>query len=283
MPQQHIHPAALFGKSPVPPGASSAQASALGIELREIFVRQAHREPRAEQKAPGPSELGTECDRMAVSKMAGIPTTWHGIDPWPSIVGLALDAWLKRYFQNENRLNGFQRWITDGRSAAHPRYPGTFDVYDTVTFTLIDMKAQGDSTRAKLMQPEGPGPRYRGQLLLYARGWRLAGWRVDRVAIVSLPRTKSSLREMYVWDMPLTRDTDEETDRLLLAIEARRHAAQLVQGGQLPIEQITRKPGEECSFCSWYRPESARDGDFTRGCPGHSAPADALPFAPRTA
>jgi hypothetical protein len=213
-----------------------------------------------------------------VSKLAGIPETWHGVDPWPSIVGLALDEYLKTYFRNENALSGYQRWICDGRVAAHPRYPGTSDVYDTVTYTVIDMKAQGDSTRAKLMGPDAPGQRYYIQLLHYAQGWRNAGWRVDRIAIVSLPRTKSSLAEMYVWDKFLTPEDDAALARNLIQIEARRHAAQLVMNRQLPLDQVKRTSGFMCGLCSWYRPESARDGDFTRGCPGHSVSDDAQPF-----
>jgi len=274
--QQHIHPAALFGHQPTPPGGSSLWAANYGEELRKLFVRQAHREPRSVQRAPGPSEMAVECDRQLVSKMAGIPETWHGLDPWASIVGLALDAWLKRYFDNENLLHDptgqFKRWLTDLRVAAHPRYPGTMDVYDAVTFTACDMKAQGPTTSARLRSPAGPGPRYLGQLLLYSRGLRLAGYRVDRIAIISLPRTKSSLAEMYVWEKFLTPADDEETDRILLRAEVRRQAAQMVLSGQIPIEQIKRTPGYDCGFCSWYRPESAKDGG--KGCPGHSAPAD---------
>ena len=210
------------------------------------------------------------CDRAVVSKMAGEAETGHTGDPWPSIVGLALDAWIKRYFANENRLNGYDRWLTDVRVYPHPLYPGTLDLYDTVTYTVIDLKALGVSTAAKLAR-SGPSPRYKNQVLLYAWGMRLAGYRVDRVAIVSLPRTKSFLADIYVWDHVLTEEDDLAVIELLQRTEARRRAAQMVLSQQLPIEAVQRTPdGESCHFCGFFRIEAAHDGG--PGCPGDRAP-----------
>ena len=270
MSDRHVHPAALFGHQPAVPGGSSHAAAQAGWEIRDILVRQSHREPRSVQRDPGPSELGVICDRQVVAKMAGEAETGHTADPWPSIVGLALDAWLKQYFRNENRLNGFDRWLTDIKVRPHPLYPGTLDLYDTVTYTVLDLKAQGASTAAKL-RSGGPSPRYFNQVRLYAWGMRLAGYRVDRVSIVSLPRTKSFLSEIYVWDHVLTEADDLAVIELLQRTEARRHAAQLVTSGQLPIGQVQRTPdGEECHFCDYFRVEAAHDGG--PGCPGDRAP-----------
>jgi len=129
---------------------------------------------------------------------------------------------------------------------------------------------QGASTAAKL-RSGGPSPRYFNQVRLYAWGMRLAGYRVDRVSIVSLPRTKSFLSEIYVWDHVLTEADDLAVIELLRRTEARRHAAQLVLSRQLPIGQVQRTPdGEECHFCDYFRVEAAHDGG--PGCPGDRAP-----------
>ena len=40
------------------------------------------------------------CDRQVVSKMCGEPVTNHVADPWPSVVGTAVHAWLAEKFDN---------------------------------------------------------------------------------------------------------------------------------------------------------------------------------------
>jgi hypothetical protein len=262
----------FFGHEPAMPGGSSPWASAYGRDLRDAIIRQARRQPRSVQRSLGPSELGAECDRQVVSKMCGEPVTNNVSDPWPSVVGTAVHAWLAEKFGNENRLNGQARWLTEASVLPHPLYRGTSDIYDTATQTVVDWKVLGPTSLAKLQGPQGPPQRYVIQLLLYAWGWRNAGFPVTRVAIAGLPRTAPSLAEMYVWDRFLTPDDDQTVIGILQLTEARRATAQLVLSGQLQIGQVRRVPGsDECFFCNFYRPETVRDGG--PGCPGHSAPA----------
>jgi hypothetical protein len=269
----------FFGHTPVPPGGSSAWAAGYGRDLRDVIVRQAHRQPRSVQRHLGPSELGAECDRQVVSKMCGEPVTNHVSDPWPSVVGTAVHAWLAEKFDNENRLNGRVRWLTEEKVMPHPLYPGTSDVYDVAEQAVVDWKILGPTSLAKLQAADGPPQRYVIQLLLYAWGWRNHGFPVRRVAIAGLPRTAPSLAEMYVWDRFLTPADDQAVIEILQLTEARRAVARMVLGGQLPISQVKRTPGgDECYFCNFYRPETARDPSIP-GCPGHSAPASWQPPA----
>jgi hypothetical protein len=80
------------------------------------------------------------CDRQVVGKFAGEPVTNHVADPWPSIVGTAVHAWLAEHFSLENGLNGYDRWITEKRVSPHPLYPGTADLYDGVEELVCDWK-----------------------------------------------------------------------------------------------------------------------------------------------
>ena len=263
-----------FGRSPVAPGASSTWGASLGRDIRDIIVRQAHRLPRTVQRRLGPSELGAECDRQVVAKLTNQPVTNHTSDPWPSVVGTAVHALLAQFFDNENALNGTMRWLTEKRVHPHPDYPGTSDVYDAAERAVIDWKILGPTSMAKLRRPEGPPQRYVAQILLYAWGWRNAGFDVKRVAIAGLPRTAPSLADMYIWDRYLTPDDDQLVIEVLQRTEARRWVAQLVLSGQMTIGQVPRTPGaDSCFWCAEYRPEAARDGDYEHGCPGHSAPA----------
>ena len=271
-----VSPAEFMARTPAPTGGNSPWASGYGYDLRDVIVRQAHRQPRSVQRHLGPSELGSPCPRQIVSKLCGpgvASYTNHVADPWPSVVGTAVHAQLAQFFENENQLNGTKRWYTETRVHPHPLYPGTSDVYDAVEKCVTDWKIQGPTSMAKIRSREGPSRQYKAQVLLYAWGWRNAGFEVRRVAIASMPRTGRSLSGMYVWEKVITPEDDLFVAGILHEVEALRYVAQLVLSGRMPIAQVRRVPGDECVWCPFYRPESARDGDYEHGCPGHSAPA----------
>lgn len=132
----------------------------------------------------------------------------------------------------------------------------------------------GPTSMAKVQSAEGPPWHYIVQLLLYAHGYRKLGLPVRRVVLAAWPRTGSSLDSMYCWERPYEPARDDAIVASTLQLTAaRRRVAQAVMAGQLRIEQVPRTPGDECYFCPFYRPQSARDGG--PGCPGQSAPAPA--------
>src|SRR5215831_11257485 len=98
---------------PAMAGGNTPFAAMYARELREIIVRQAHRDPRSVQRELGPSEVGHICHRLVVGKMAGEPVTNHVSDPWPSIVGRAVHAWLAEKFLLENTTSKKARWLTE--------------------------------------------------------------------------------------------------------------------------------------------------------------------------
>src|SRR6202012_5267972 len=101
---------------------NSSWAQRYSQELREVVVRYADRLPRNVQRHLGPSELGHLCDRQLVGKMAGVSlgsgNSNHMHDPWASIVGTAIHAFLEEAFKWEDStlsgLNG-HRWFTEKR------------------------------------------------------------------------------------------------------------------------------------------------------------------------
>jgi len=102
-----------------PLNGSSAWASRYAGELRRVVVEHAARAPRTLQVALGPSEIGHECDRQVVGKMAGLPVTNHVTDPWPSIMGTAGHAWLADAFSADNARHGL-RWVPEQRVEPAP-------------------------------------------------------------------------------------------------------------------------------------------------------------------
>lgn len=256
---------------PAMAGGNTAWAARYARELREIAIRQANRQPRNVQRTLGPSELGHICHRQIVSKMSGQQKTNHVADPWPSIVGTAVHAWLADKFRNENAINGVIRWVPEVRVTPDPLYPGTADLYDAYEKALVDHKVLGPTTMSEVQSAGGPPWHYVVQLLLYAQGYRNLGLRVDRVVLAAWPRTAPTLDSMYCWERPYEPARDDEIIRQVLALTAlRRQVAEQVLAGQMPIEAVPRTPSKDCYFCFVYRPQSALDGG--PGCPGHSLP-----------
>lgn len=245
-------PADYMATAPTLPNGNTAWASLYAHELTEIIKRQAHRQPRSMQSHLGPSEIGDECDRKIVGKLAGEPVTNHVVDPWASIVGTAVHAWLAEKFGLENQLNGLAipRWLTEQRVSPHPSYPGTADLYDTAYRACVDWKVLGPTSMAKVRRPEGPPVRYQVQLLLYALGYRNLGLPVNRVVLAALPRTEPSLDAMFVWEHQYSATDNVVIEAVLGKTAIRRQIADQVLAQRIPISAVPRTPSDDgCYFC----------------------------------
>lgn len=146
---QPARPAHRSRREPALTGGNSAWAVAYGQVLKEAVTRYAERLPRSVQRHLGPSELGHECDRLLIGKMAGVPRLNFMTDPWASIVGTAIHAFMEEAFNWDNADRGGQRgghprWRTEYRVTPDPGafrpHPGTADLYDFETLSLIDHK-----------------------------------------------------------------------------------------------------------------------------------------------
>jgi hypothetical protein len=261
--------------APAPLNGSSPWSARYASELRRVVTEHAERSPRNLQLQLGPSEVGVACDRQVVGKMAGLAKTNHVSDPWPSIVGVAVHAWLAEAFAEDNRRRGLIRWVPEQRVVTHPDtsliHPGTGDLYDAVEQAVGDHKVLGESTAAKVRSVGGPPRKYVVQLLLYGEGFRRLGLPVRRVALIVWPRTGSSLDGLYVWDREHGSADDELLDEVFRVTRVRQQLAVEVHSGRLSINHIPLTPdNDECFFCPFYRPQSARDGG--PGCPGTVSP-----------
>jgi hypothetical protein len=257
---------------------SSPWAARYAIELKRVFLEHAARAPRTLQQHLGPSELGVECDRQVVGKMAALPTTNHVADPWPSIVGTACHAWAEGAFTADNMRAGVLRWLTEHKVTPHPDHPGTADLYDGFEQAVVDHKFLGESSMAKVRK--APPRKYRRQLLLYGLGYLKLGLPVKRVVLAAYPRTAASLDGLYVWEYdvdgkpyPFTDEAGQLTAPVLAELEdtfsettKRRAMADELLAGRIRFEDVPASPSDsECYFCPLYRP-SARPGE--PGCRG---------------
>lgn len=236
-------------------------AVAIASELRQIVGDAAANAPRTLQQHLGPSELGVPCDRQIVHKLLALPDTNHVTDPWPSIVGTAVHAWMDEVF----RAQPGQRWHSERRVTPMEGHPGTADLYDAQHQRVIDHKCLGTSTHDKL-RTQGPPRHYFVQLLLYALGYIRAGFPVTSIAIAAWPRTGSSLSGLYVWHHVITAADWQLIEQVISETKTRKDYAALVSAGAITIDQVPRNPGDDCYHCPAYRPQSAKDGG--PGCPG---------------
>ncbi len=135
-----ISPAEFMQSAPRGMEGNSEWGSRYARELRGVITRQATLAPRSQQVHLGPSEIGEPCSRQVVGKLAGVTPTNHISDPWPSIVGTSVHAWLAQACRDDNERERVLRWVTEQRVTPHPDYPGSADLYDAWEQCVCDWK-----------------------------------------------------------------------------------------------------------------------------------------------
>jgi hypothetical protein len=263
-----LSPAEFMGAAPSRwPAGNTPWAARYAAELRGVVTDRARNSARNLQRALGPSELGSACDRQVVGKLAGEPVTNHVVDPWPSIVGTAVHAWLAEAFTAANAGLDLPRWLAEQRVHPHPDHPGTADLYDAQELAVVDHKVLGQTSMAKVQSAAGPSLKYVVQLVLYGKGYRVLGLPVTRVVLAAYPRTAATLDGLYVWERATGPEDDLLIEEIFRLTARRKQAAERVVNGLTSITDIPTAPDDdECFFCPFYRPQSKHDGG--PGCPG---------------
>lgn len=257
-----------MASSPAPLNANTTWGGQYAYTLRNIIHEHASRAPRSLQSHLGPSELGSSCSRQVAGKMAALPVTNHVSDPWPSIRGTALHAWVAEAFMADNTRKGRIRWVAEQKVTPHPDHPGTCDLYDAESRSVTDWKFLGASSMAKIKSPDGPPRHYVVQLLMYGLGYRLLGLPVDRVVIAACPATAASLDGMYIWERPYTPADDVLLEEVFQETKVRREWANKIIAGTATLNDVPSHPSDQnCFFCFAYRPDSP---GATNSCTGHS-------------
>ena len=149
----HQNPAAFMASAPRSTASNSEWGARYARDLRGVIVRQASFAPRSLQVHLGPSEVGEICDRQIVGKLIQAPRTNHVSDPWPSIVGTAVHAWLATACEADNERERILRWLTEQAVEPAPGYGGHADLYDAFEAAVVDWK--GIDIRTPVPTPEG--------------------------------------------------------------------------------------------------------------------------------
>src|SRR5690606_7683926 len=190
-------------------------------------------------------------------------------DPWASVQGTAVHAWLADLFETRDP-NG-ERYLVEQKVTVRKGITdaaditGSADLYDRATGTVFDWKIVGTSSLAKYRR-HGPGDQYRIQANLYGLGMRNAGEDPKRVAIVFLPR--HHILEPFVWVDDFRPDVAEAA---LARLDQIREQILRTDPEANPAawSAFPTSPDAKCFFCPWRRPDST---DLATGCPGHQTP-----------
>lgn len=234
--------------------------------------------PRSLQRAPGPSELGTPCTRRLAYKAIGQDPVNNDTDPWASIQGTSVHAWMAATYDVKNRAarrdrgdhvstpTPADRYLVEHRIHLPYNISGSSDLFDRETGTVIDWKLTSLKNIAGYRK-NGPGAQYRAQAHLYGLGLVLAGEHVEHVADVFLPRG-GRITDLHVWTEPF--DPAIAAEAL-----ARYNTTTLALAALNPVDSPERwamfpTAESHCVFCPYHLPMSS---DLGRGCPGHKAAA----------
>lgn len=238
-------------------------------ECRGVIEHAITSHPRSLQRTIGPSEIGTPCDHCLAAKLAGWQETERGV-AWLPTIGTAVHAWIQEAFvTSENARNAVHttglRYLTEARVMVGyidgQAIWGSTDLLDLEVGMTVDWKIVGATTLTSAKH--GPKPGYRVQAHLYARGWNLAGHRVDHVAIAYLPRNAVSLDQAIWWHEPY--DEQIATDALNRATGIARNLKALATLGadvvDAWISALPRDP--DCYDCARFpdAPTSERRRD----------------------
>lgn len=239
----------------------------LGLQVaarfKEMFYAYSNRLDRSVQEHLGPSEVGHPCDRRIAMRLMRIPFVNPGGDNWASFIGTCTHVGLAEMLEWADANQG--RFAVEVPLTFPSKHvpKGTSDALDRVLCLVEDHKVQGTYAAVKL-RTKGPSETYRIQGHVYGLGQKLKGEKITDIAIVSWPRDKGNLDDLYVWtepfDVKLARAALKRVDDIAKATSRTADREALEIAREFPIDT-----SESCSYCPFY---AKNDKEMTRGCPG---------------
>ena len=239
--------------------APGDEASALAERIKTIVNNRSANAPRSRQKLLGLSEVGEVCVRKIGYKLLDWEKTNPATDPWASISGTAIHAWLADAFQEFPN-----QYLVEHPVKVTDELGGTADLFDINNKMIIDHKCVG-ATGMKSRKKDGMTHQQRVQINLYGLGIeneRGAG-SVEKVALAFYP-LGGRLDGLHTIVEPFNRQ---------LALDA----IQRLEDAQVLLWQldpelnpqnwqiIPSTPSRGCLYCPWFLPNST---DISKGCPG---------------
>jgi hypothetical protein len=203
------------------------------------------------------SEVGEICVRKTSYKLLDWEKTNPATDPWASISGTAIHAWLADAFEEFPDL-----YLVEHPVRVTDELGGTADLFDIKNKMVIDHKCVG-ATAMKSRKKDGMTHQQRVQCNLYGLGFENQGYEVEKVALAFYP-LGGRLDGLHTIVEPFNR-------QLALDAITRLEDAQVLlwqldpESSPKNWDLIPVTPSKSCSYCPWFLPYS-KDG--SKGCPG---------------
>jgi hypothetical protein len=234
---------------------------ALKDRITNVIRAKSVNSPRSKVVRIGPSEIGDPCLRKLSYKLLEVPKTNSFSDPWPSVSGTAIHAWLAEAFEADN---GDADWLVEHRVEARPGLSGTLDLFDRTNGIVIDHKCVG-ATSMKDRKANGPTEQQIIQLNIYGYGLEQQGHKVNKIALAFYP-LGGMLTGLYTWVGEYNKDVAIEamlrldsTVELIAMLDPEAHPERW--------EIVPASTSRNCTFCPWFVPGS---DNLSTGCPGGS-------------
>jgi hypothetical protein len=245
----------------VPIFASVTPEQALKNRITNVICAKSNNNPRSKVVRIGPSEIGDPCLRKLSYKLMEVPKTNSFSDPWPSVSGTAIHAWLAEAFEADN---ADADWLIEHRVEVRPGLSGTLDLFDRTNGIVIDHKCVG-ATSMKARKADGPTEQQVIQLNIYGYGLEQQGHEVKQIALAFYP-LGGMLTGMHTWVGDYDKDVAIEamlrldsTIELLAMLDPEEHPERW--------ELVPASTSRLCTYCPWFMPGS---DNLAIGCPGGS-------------
>ena len=234
-------------------------ASNLSDRIKDVVNNRSTNAPRSQQKRIGLSEVGEICVRKISYKLLDWEKTNPATDPWASISGTALHAWLADAF-----MDFPDQYLVEHKVQVTDELLGTADLFDIANKMVIDHKCVG-ATSMKSRKKGGMTHQQRVQINLYGLGIEkeFGEGSVEKVALAFYP-LGGRLDGLHTIVEPYNRQLAldaiqrlQDTQVLLWQLDP--------EGTQKNWDLIPTTPSNFCSYCPWFLPFS-KDG--SKGCPG---------------
>ena len=242
--------------------APGDEASALADKIQQVISTRSANAPRSKQRAIGLSEVGEACVRKTAYKLLDWKKTNGSTDPWPSISGTAIHAWLAEAFDDvydgeENKL-----YLVEHPVKVNDELGGTVDLFDIEAGMVIDHKCVGASAM-KSRKKDGMTHQQRVQINLYGLGLENAGYEVRQVALAFYP-LGGRLDGLHTIVEPYSRQL--ANDSIARFKDAQALLWQLdPQNVPSNWGLIPATTSRMCMYCPFYLPSSL---NLSAGCPG---------------
>lgn len=237
-------------KHPTATPAQQRWAEGIAHDYFDVVAAGINRHERSAQKLIGPSEIGVDCDRELLYKLAQAEEADRGL-PWKPTVGTACHNQMEEWFGHESVRDD---WEVEQKVAVGTIGPdtikGSTDLFAKAG-AVIDHKFVG-MTRLAHYKGNGPSNQYRVQAHTYGRGWALDGFPVHIVMIAFHPRD-GELTDSYYWWEPY----DEHISLKALERANRLYSAMSMFGlaGALAL-----LPYCNSQWCDWCRNDKIAAG-----------------------